>query len=401
MQATRYTVVLVMAHCSRITTSDLKHHVKEIMSCPFGEEMNVEASDSESSAKTKKLRDSDFKLLDSIQTDERAMGVCSIHIVDRISKAQADRLHLDVGLICSSSAPQIIWALFVAQHPAFGIVSISIFTTSSMQASIFTCAILGPAMVAALFFSVTGQALSVAAASECAVEGARKFWRGIAVGFFSWFASSLPLLLAQTLVKHYFVQKEHWDERSKRWWIKSWAIQDAVIYYGLIVYSLACILYVLVFLANVQNADQDLWIVSYATFLIEDFVLIPLICTLILFFMSVVVRRCNPEMLEKIIEDLQVVPDLDLEEFEKSLTTAGFASQDPGFAARRLEQVKDANAEGLNGTNDVIADEGEPESEPTDDVEMHIPRESADYRFITDIDEDAQFHDIDDWLASM
>merc|ERR1712232_118846 len=84
------------------------------------------------------------------------------------------------------------WVLFVAAHPFTGIFSFSIFITKFMKSSILASHLLGAAALSALFFSATGDVLSIASPTECETE--HDIWRSAAVGVISGMVTSIPMV---------------------------------------------------------------------------------------------------------------------------------------------------------------------------------------------------------------
>ena len=72
------------------------------------------------------------------------------------------------------------------------------------------------------------------------------------------------------------------------------------------VYCATCALYVAAFLANVQESDEEMWIIAFVTALVEDFIVAPLIIANLLLLLLVVARCAAPGTFRSITSDLRL-----------------------------------------------------------------------------------------------
>lgn len=321
----RHAGLLLMASVMRVSTSDLKHHLKEMKksakefaakSLPtmhFSAASRSPVADSDNSqpsipasSNSKPSADPSSDASSDTSSDRAGVELETLcpHIVSQISDRQDAILKFMEGFSIYHSF-SLLFSFFVAAHPTWGVFSFSMFSTASMEAIVVCASLMGPAMLAALFFTVSGDALTINSYADCEVTGAREFWRNVAVGLISWGVSTLPLLLTGSLMKRHFVHKHEWSYSDKMRWLRWWRWQDRILYYGLLLYCIGCALFVACFLANVREEDEYMWIISLITTLVEDFFIAPLCIALALLLLTCVVRCFAPAFFHGVMYGLR------------------------------------------------------------------------------------------------
>eukprot|EP00928_Gymnodinium_smaydae_P020507 TRINITY_DN17924_c0_g1_i1.p1 TRINITY_DN17924_c0_g1~~TRINITY_DN17924_c0_g1_i1.p1 ORF type:complete len:818 (-),score=124.44 TRINITY_DN17924_c0_g1_i1:143-2392(-) len=276
---TKFAAVSLLSGQTQVEKDDLRHHIQL-----------SKASSADSEEERKKV----------------GQQVSPI-VLKRVHRGHSDTFGDEIR---DANPLQDIGILILSQTPIHGTFRYSVFISSSMQAALLGASMIGPAMLSALFFSTTGEALSLESSDACSVENysSRYYIRNIIVGMFSWLLTTLPLLLLTYMVKKKFVTRKQWDDASKRRQLFRWDVQDNLVYWGLVVYTLFCELFCLSFLANVNPKDESKWLIAVATVLAEDFVIGPVIVALILAIVYYAVRCCRPEVIGHTLDELRL-PD--------------------------------------------------------------------------------------------
>jgi len=256
----RHSVLAELAHRTRISTDDLKHHVG--------------ASSSQ-----------------AIHSLRSRVDMETSQVFDGLFK----RMYL-----CRQA-----WVLFVAAHPFTGILSFSIFITRFRQSSLVASQLLGAAALSAVFFSASGDVLSIASAAECDTED--NIWRSATVGIFSALVTSIPLIFVAAAMKRYFVLRECWDERAKRRQLRRWRHKDRFIWALCLIYNIVCTLFVATFLANIRPEDAQKWLDSLVGIFFEDFLLQPMVVAIIYTLITAALLVRSPGLLEEVRNDLRIL----------------------------------------------------------------------------------------------
>jgi hypothetical protein len=254
----RHSVLAVLAHRTRIATDDLKHQA--------GATLNQ-----------------------TIEPIRRKMDV----EFDQLFQ----RMHL-------YKQP---FALFVAAHPFTGIVSFSIFTSKFMKSTLIASHLLGAAALSALFFSATGDVLSIATPAECGTED--NIWRSAAIGVISGLITSIPMVFVAAAMKRHFVLRECWDEAAKRRQLRRWRRKHRCILMILTLYNGCCTVFLATFLANIRPDDAQKWLESLGGVLMEDFLLQPMVVAIIYTLITAALVFRSPSLLEEVQNDLRILDE--------------------------------------------------------------------------------------------
>eukprot|EP00928_Gymnodinium_smaydae_P090812 TRINITY_DN7453_c0_g1_i2.p1 TRINITY_DN7453_c0_g1~~TRINITY_DN7453_c0_g1_i2.p1 ORF type:complete len:898 (-),score=135.05 TRINITY_DN7453_c0_g1_i2:96-2789(-) len=235
-----------------------------------------------------------------------------------------------------------MWALLSSQNPVHGTLRYSVFISASMQAALLAASIFGPGFLAALFFSASGAVLSIDSPEACSLEqgSAREIFRNIFVGLISWLLTTLPLLLLAYVVKKSFVRRKGWDEKAKARFLLYWNLRNSVVYCGLVLYCIFCVIFIFSFLANVDPRDEYKWLVAASTVIVEDFVVQPLIVTLVIGVTLIGVRCCSPHLIEKIAHEFKISDNSHLVSVSFVLDIVGLQPRQLKRHVRLLSRVK-------------------------------------------------------------
>jgi hypothetical protein len=201
------------------------------------------------------------------------------------------------------SCPKLIATAFFLHGPVGSVFSRSIIFSRAMRALLFNCEVLGTLMLATLFFSASGGALSKRAPKQCGASCADEehcTWvqvgRLIAIGVASAVLAGIPIAMLSSLhsrnIKH--VRCEGCREWRRQ--LNAWRIQDALIWIIGVAYCLFAVNYVVLFFANVAAADQTDWFVSAGVGFLEDLIIAPIIMAVtvpLLAFMLLTALSCR------------------------------------------------------------------------------------------------------------
>lgn len=184
------------------------------------------------------------------------------------------------------SQVRIIW---LALHPLSAIMMKSFTMSSKIRGLLLTSRLLGSLATSGLFFYAAGEAPSVVAPPECAPPS--DIWeslpRDMLVGLMSAFIGKLPLILVHkfhrrrfhypgSLHVHREILHKEWTTSARRKHVVFIHFVDAMLAAYCICYSLACSFFCVAFLANVMVEAQKPYIISFCTYLIQSFVIAPL-----------------------------------------------------------------------------------------------------------------------------
>merc|ERR1712232_972976 len=179
--------------------------------------------------------------------------------------------------------------------------------TKFMQSSLVASHLLGAAALSALFFSSSGDVLSVASPAECDTED--NIWRSAAVGVFSALVTCIPMIFVAASMKRYFVLRESWDEAAKRRQLRHWRRKDRCIWTLCFLYNCLCTLFLATFLANIRPGDAQKWLDSLVGIFVEDFLLQPMVVAIIYTLITALLVSRSPGLLEEVRNDLRILDD--------------------------------------------------------------------------------------------
>lgn len=165
--------------------------------------------------------------------------------------------------------------LLRAEHPMLSPSRFTIEITAAKQFILFVSAFLGSLCVCVLYFHVTGGALSRRSSESC--QRGLHFGRVIAIGVVSTFVAAVPAVAAHQLSHRHFLNAAHWDEKTKQAQVRLWRTADVVVRFYEVCYCGLCLYVVIAFLADLSDADQIRFTVTFATILVRWFIGMPLL----------------------------------------------------------------------------------------------------------------------------
>merc|ERR1719191_2095752 len=125
----------------------------------------------------------------------------------------------------------------------------------------FLGAAFGSLFVAALFFTTSGETVSVRDPDECG-KGSLPVLRAIITGVCSALISSIFILAVSKLHKRDFVYCGEWPAEKKKKLLNKWRMLDVCLMACVAVYLCFCILFVGLFLSQVSGTDKSAFFVS-------------------------------------------------------------------------------------------------------------------------------------------
>jgi len=175
--------------------------------------------------------------------------------------------------------PRAIWHLFLVQTPFGAALVKNIFVPSAMRALLFMVDIFGALLIGTVLFSASGPVRGKRARAECEDLGGgigEQIGRLFAVGISSLLFAGIPTVFLGSLHSRSFKKLPHEGCREWKRQLRSWQIQDRLVWILGSLYLAFCIFFLCIFLANVSEEDSKLWCVSAAISIVEDTIVIPL-----------------------------------------------------------------------------------------------------------------------------
>jgi hypothetical protein len=239
--------------------------------------------------------------------------------------------------------PSMAWRDFANSAPLSQIFLRSIFITSSKRALIFISHILGACTMCTAFLSVSSftHGRSVRPDAQCEPMG---FWEVIGsmvtITLGAAFVASLPATLLQSLHRRCFTHVPYigcpeWNRQ-----LRTWRIQDVIFWIVGLAYVALCVLFNVIFFANVSPADLEAWLADIALEFLEIVLLIPLTVSVarlffLMLFLAILARRqgINKEELVNRVQDAKDTTS------NRTQSEAGSESQETTEAAIDLTCV--------------------------------------------------------------
>jgi len=174
------------------------------------------------------------------------------------------------------AVPAFVTRVFFCGGAIGSVYSFSIYSSSAVRAMQLICDILGGAAVSTLFMSATGNQPSKKNKAGCASSDiAALIGHLIATGLTSGILAALPVGLIARFHQREFVQMDYegcpaWNKQLRKWFIR-----DVIFWVLSFMYAGFCVLYIMLFFANVAAQDQGAWMISTGISLADDIVLGP------------------------------------------------------------------------------------------------------------------------------
>lgn len=182
---------------------------------------------------------------------------------------------------CSKS----IWAILTVGNPVGEVFMLDIFETCKERALLFSVDMVGTLALSCLFYQASGNVADKKqlSAGECESEEGdgigEKIGRFLVVALGSVLFAEVPVMILESLqtkgLKWITGDPEERDRNRKKQ-LRAWAIQTGIFWTVGLAYLAFCVLFVLVFLANIGNGDSEDWFTAGWIALVEDIVALPL-----------------------------------------------------------------------------------------------------------------------------
>jgi hypothetical protein len=190
-------------------------------------------------------------------------------------------MNLDVDALCDSLLETLeelltlsflrrMQLLLSATHPWVAVSRLSISMPATMAALVLTTELLTSLALSALWFSGAESPASCSVESEWA-----KAKRSIAVGVISSLLGGLPLAVVLKFRDRDFVYISKEDLISRRRQLRKWFIEDVIVWLFCMAYCGLAVLFITAFIANVDEADREQWLISSISSLCEEALVVP------------------------------------------------------------------------------------------------------------------------------
>lgn len=187
--------------------------------------------------------------------------------------------------VLQSAFVKKIMVLAPTVHPVLSLFLVSVVATRKVRAILCIDTIWGAFMVSALFFAMTGDAMSVAAPEDCK-KSDLPIVRGVAVAVVSFMLSSAFTLILGLLHQREIVYCATWSEEARAHKLRSWKLLDRILGCIGMVYWLFAAVVVGLFLAQVTDRDRHVYLASSATVVLKSWVVMPVVMCLIFALVS-------------------------------------------------------------------------------------------------------------------
>jgi len=196
------------------------------------------------------------------------------------------------------------WAIFNSYQPWLALRHFSVFVPSSLRVLMVMAKLFGAFMIAALFFSASGGALSIDSDLECQPSSiVESLGRSVVVGMISPIISPLPLMAVSFFFRNDMQYVESAEARQAH--IRRRRCRELFLVTLWSVYLVACTSFIFVFFANVSTEDQLRWLVSGVVMVLEKFVVMPLLQSSV-FVASFFMVACIPDVIHSRCDQLGI-----------------------------------------------------------------------------------------------
>ena len=196
-------------------------------------------------------------------------------------------------VLMHSSRLHRVCSTFLAAHPAYTLLHCDLHVTAAKRGKIFMDCILGSLAFVAIFFSVDGSAVAARSPADCPVQQGTFLWYTF-VTLFSILLNFIPRSLLFHLAWRDFEQRDRAHRRRqlrKRLW---WDIQFWAVAIGL---SCLHVLVITAFLANLGEADEWKWMLSFTVVLLRKLIIVPVVSCIFSGLVSEVTAFAQPALL--------------------------------------------------------------------------------------------------------
>jgi len=177
------------------------------------------------------------------------------------------------------SAPTLAWSLFSKRCTLIATMRYSLLISGSMSTMLFICDVATVPALAVLFFQTSGGALAEDADDECEPANlSENLGQILAVGTITIIVGILPSMILSKLHQRDFITHATDSECQRQ--LRHWQLQDRIIFFGTSVIITFCLIFDLLFVANVTHDDGKQWCAACLTSMAQTLFLVPLVMTL-------------------------------------------------------------------------------------------------------------------------
>jgi len=195
---------------------------------------------------------------------------------------------------------KLLWMFYMALQPWSSIMHASIYVPATLRVLILSARVFGALMLSGLFFSTAGGAQTNDAPSECDApkDLVRNLLRAAIIGIFSSIISTIPIAIMVMLRIRAITWVAEDDDHKRKKLIRTWKIEDGVLWLLGSVYNVLCMLFLLSFCANVTLPDHWEWLIAASFSLFKMAVIIPFTLALVLTIVATIGSQL-PDIINK------------------------------------------------------------------------------------------------------
>jgi len=225
------------------------------------------------SAKLNRLRTT---VIAGSQTAERMSQHASN--LERMHLEQLERVHHHHGFMHRlRRIPRSVTRQIVKLGPLGSCLAFSIWTPSSLRVLLLFCDVFGAVTVATIFMEASGADPSKDNPDECeAADWGELIGSLLAYGVCSAIISLIPLAILGRLHKRRFVRIDYRGSPKWKRQLRIWVLMDVILWVVGLAYGAFCVLYICLFMANVDPEDHLPWLITAGTSFSSTLVVAPL-----------------------------------------------------------------------------------------------------------------------------
>ena len=218
-------------------------------------------------------------------------------------------------LFMHSSRLGRVWRTFAAAHPAYQLFFCDLNLTAAKRGKIFMDCVLGSLAFVALFFSVDGSAVAARSPSDCPVRPGSILYYTL-VALLSVLLNFIPRSLMYMLAWRDFAREEGSHRRQllkRRYWDLGFWLMSVTM-------SCLHLLMITGLVANLREADEWKWLVSFSVVVLRKLLLVPLLACFLSSITSEITLVAQPELVRRPARKFGLeLPHEEVLELEKSI----------------------------------------------------------------------------------
>eukprot|EP00746_Dinoflagellata_sp_MGD_P041326 gnl/MRDRNA2_/MRDRNA2_200012_c0_seq1.p1 gnl/MRDRNA2_/MRDRNA2_200012_c0~~gnl/MRDRNA2_/MRDRNA2_200012_c0_seq1.p1 ORF type:complete len:606 (+),score=112.58 gnl/MRDRNA2_/MRDRNA2_200012_c0_seq1:115-1818(+) len=203
-----------------------------------------------------------------------------------------------------SSFGQKVGLLMHMAHPVLSLMRFSVIVPHRIRTLLYLDTLWGSMFLSAMFFSASGDALSIETPDACAKEDI-PYVRAIVIGVITSVFSAAIMKAFAMLHKRNFMYcdkgSEVWDPKKKKAILRKWKIQDAFLFSFTSLYMVFSMLFVGLFTASITDRDKYAFLTSTLTAVVKAWLILPLVMSIVLAALANMLKAGHPwiEKIEK------------------------------------------------------------------------------------------------------